>query len=106
MSEYQLVITQRAYSDIIECVFFVNNVSKKAAKDLYDEIIDSFNSLKSYPNAYPCIEGLTIGSVNIRKMPIHHGRYLVIYKVDADSVTIYDVIDSRKDNLLAKLFNN
>ena len=106
MIEQKIIITQRAYSDIIECVFFVNNVSKKAAQDLYSEIINSIESLKSYPNAYPCIEGLTIGGINIRKMPIHHGRYLVIYKVDVNSVTIYDVIDSRKDNLLAKLFNN
>lgn len=106
MSDYKIIITQRAYSDIIECVFFVNNVSKKATQDLYSEIINSIESLKFYPNAYPCIEGLTIGGINIRKMPIYHGRYLVIYKVDVNSVTIYDVIDSRKNNLLAKLFNN
>ena len=103
MNEYKITITQRAFSDINECVLFVNNVSNEAARELYSEIITSINSLKTFPNAYPNIEGLTIGGVSIKRMPVHHGRYLIIYKVENDLVTIYDVIDSRKDNSILKL---
>lgn len=103
MNAYKIAITQRAFSDINECVLFVSNVSKEAAKVLYTEIISSINSLKTFPNAYPNIEGLVIGGINIKRMPIHHGRYLIIYKVEGDLITIYDVIDSRKDSSILKL---
>ena len=103
MNAYKIAITQRAFSDINECVLFVSNVSKEAAKVLYTEIISSINSLKTFPNAYPNIEGLVIGGINIKRMPIHQGRYLIIYKVAGDLITIYDVIDSRKDSSILKL---
>lgn len=103
MNEYKIIITQRAFSDITECVLFVNNVSNEPAKELYSEIISSINSLKTLSNAYPNIEGLVIGVTNIKRMPIHHGRYFILYKVMGDLVTIYDVIDSRKDNSILKI---
>ena len=103
MNEYKITITQQAFSHINECVLFANNVSNEAAKELYQEIMSSLNSLKSFPNAYSNIEGLTIGGINIKRMPIHHGRYFILYKVERDLVTIYDVIDSRKDNSILKL---
>ncbi len=103
MNAYKIAITQRAFSDINECALFVSNVSKEAAKVLYTEIISSINSLKTFPNTYPNIEGLVISGINIKRMPIHHGRYLIIYKVEGDLITIYDVIDSRKDSSILKL---
>lgn len=103
MNAYKIAITQRAFSDINECVLFVSNVSKEAAKVLYTEIISSIDSLKTFPNAYPNIEGLVIGGINIKRMPIHHGRYFIIYKVEGDLITIYDVIDSRKNSSILKL---
>ena len=103
MDKYKIVITQKAFSDINECVLFVNAVSNDAAKALYAEIMKAVHSLESFPESYPFIEGLTIGVSKIRRMPIHGGRYLMIYKVEKDIVTIYDVLDSRKDNSILKL---
>lgn len=103
MNACKIAITQRAFSDINECVLFVNIVSKEATKVLYTEIISSINSLKTFPNAYSNIEGLVISGINIKRMPIHNGRYLIIYKVEGDLITIYDVIDSRKDSSILKL---
>lgn len=103
MADFKIKITQRAYSDIAECVLFVNNVSNEAAKDLYDEIIRSIASLKAFPNAYPNIEGLTIGEAAVRRMTIHRGRYCILYKVEGDEITVYDIIDSRKDNSILKI---
>lgn len=103
MNKYRILITQRAFSDINECVLFVNNVSKEAAKDLYKEIIASIKSLETFPDAYPNIDGLTIKDVSIKRMLVHHGRYMILYKIEGDLVTIYDIIDSRKDNSILKL---
>lgn len=103
MDKYKIVITQRAFSDISECVLFVNVVSNDAAKKLYEEIIKSIRSLETFPEAFPVIEGLTIGNIKVRRTPIHNGRYMIVYKVEQDVVTIYDILDSRKDNSILKL---
>lgn len=103
MDKYQIVITQRAFSSINECVLFVNAISKDAAKKLYEEIIKSIHSLETFPDAYSTIEGLTIKDSKVRRMPIHNGRYIILYKVEKNFVTIYDIIDSRKDNWILKL---
>ncbi len=103
MTNYKIVITQKAFSDIRDCVLFVNSVSRDAAKELYTEIIESIRSLETLPNAYPVIEGLTIAGKKIRKMPLHQGRYLVLYKVEAETVTIYDILDSRRENNALKI---
>ena len=103
MDKYQVVITQRAFSDISECVLFVNAVSTEAAKKLYEEIMASIHSLETFPEAYPIIEDLTIGKTKVRRMPIHNGRYLIVYKFEKEVVTIYDILASRKDNSILKL---
>lgn len=103
MNKYKIVITQRAFSDISECVLFVNAVSNDAAKKLHLEIVESIRSLETLPEAHPCIDGLVIGNSKVRRMAIHNGRYFVIYKVEKDTVTIYDILDSRKDNSILKL---
>ena len=103
MSKYNVEITQRAFSDIQECVLFVDNVSNEAAQELYEEIMTSISSLKDFPNACPEIEGLTISGEKVRKLLIHRGRYYMIFKVKDDKVVVYDLIDSRKDSSLLKL---
>ena len=103
MDKYKIVITQRAFSDLSECVLFVNVVSKEAAKKLHLEIIESIRSLETLPEVHSYIDGLVIGNSKVRRMIIHNGRYFIIYKVEKDIVTIYDILDSRKDNSILKL---
>ena len=103
MAELKVSITQRAFSSISEHVLFVRNVSLEAAKELYEETMTSLRSLSSNPERYPEIQDLRIAGARIRKMPIHNGRYVALYKVDGDTVVIYDVIDTRKDGTLNRL---
>ena len=103
MNNYSIIITQRAYTSITECVLFVNNVSQEAANHLYNEIMTAINSLSSFTNKYPEIIGLLIRDTKVRKMPVHDGRYVILYKVENDHVVIYDIIDTRTDSILAKL---
>lgn len=100
MIKYKIAITQRAFSSINECVLFVKNVSKEAANDLYKEIIEKINSLSTLPNSYPEIDGLKIKDSKVRKMIIHNGRYAVIYKIDNDTVVIFEFLDIRKNNYI------
>lgn len=103
MIDFKIVISQRAFSNIIECVSFVKNVSLEAANELYQEIIKSIGSLSTFPNKYQEIENLRIKESKVRKMPIHKGRYVILYKVESDTVVVYDIIDARKDNILSKI---
>lgn len=97
MNKYQIFISQRAFSDITQCVLFVNNVSSQAAKELYYEIMAAIQALSSFPNKYPEIQDLKIGDNKYRKMPVHQGRYMVVYRVEVNTVIISDIIDSRKN---------
>ena len=97
MNEYKIEIDQLAYFSILECVAFVERISNDASKSLYNEIIESIKSLSHFPNKYPEVEKITILGQNIRKMPIHNGRYLIIFKVNSDTVRILDCLDLRKD---------
>ena len=103
MTKYKILISQRAFSDINECVLFVKNVSLSAALDLHKEIISSIESLSTFPNKYPEIDNLRIRGSKVRKMPIHQGRYVILYKVENDFIVIYDIFDVRKDSFLNKL---
>ena len=53
MTDYKIDITQQAFLDIYECISFVKNVSKEAANDLYQEIMNSIRSLVEFPKKYP-----------------------------------------------------
>ena len=103
MAELKVSITQRAFSSISEHVLFVRSASLEAAKELYEETMISLRSLSSFPERFPEIQGLRIAGARVRKTSIHDGRYVALYKVDGDTVVIYDVIDTRKDGTLNKL---
>ena len=103
MAELKVSITQKAFSSISEHVFYVRNVSLEAAKELYEETMTSLRSLSSFPERYLEIQDLRIAGARIRKMSIHNGRYVALYKVDGDTVVVYDVVDPRKDNSILKL---
>lgn len=103
MAELKISITQRAFSSISEHMLFVRNASLEAAKELYEETMASLRSLSSFPEGYPEIQGLRIVGSRVRKMPIHSGRYVALYKVDGDTVVVYDVLDTRKDGTLNRL---
>ena len=103
MDNFKIVITQRAFSSISECVMFVNNVSPDAANSLYDDLMSTIKSLSTFPNKHPEIQNLIIRGAKVRKIPIHNGRYIILYKVDKDIVEIYDIIDVRKNNILSKI---
>lgn len=104
MNKYSIKISQKAYSDIVECVSFLKKVSLEAAKKLHEEIIESIKSLEVFQNKYPEIPGVQIKDIKVRKMPIHDGRYVILYKVEKNVIVIYDILDTRKETRLSIMF--
>ena len=100
MNKYKVIISSRAYSNILECVSFVKKVSLEAAQKLYKEIITTINSLSDFPDRYPEINGFKLAGNPIRKLLLDDGRYAILYQVISKDVLIYDILDNRKDNKL------
>ena len=95
---YEVQISQRAFTSLIECISFVKRVSPESADSLYREIMVAIQSLSTLPKRNPEVEGLKIQNNPTRKMIINNGRYVILYRIDGDKVIVYDVLDSRKDN--------
>ena len=92
---YQVVWSNKALSDLSECIQFVLNVSKEAATKLADDIYDSIGSLVNFPDRNPIFEMPKPFPFIIRKQVINH-RYAALYCVEGKNVTIYRVLDSRR----------
>ena len=104
MDKYKVVISQRAFTSVFECVSFVKRLSTESSEKLYLEIMSSINSLSTFPNRNPEIKDLTIRQTPIRRMIICEGRYAIIYKISNNNeVFAYDVLDNRKDNKLLNI---
>lgn len=101
MNKFSIVISQRAFTSVFECVSFVKKLSIESSEKLYKEIMNTINSLSTYPNRNPEIAALSIRQVPIRRMMICDGRHAIIYKIiNNNQVFIYDVLDNRRDNKL------
>lgn len=100
--KYKITITKRAKYNIVECVDFVRLISESAAKRLMDEILFSIESLTTMPFRFPEINQVIQSENTFRKISIQNGRYSIIYAVSKNTVTIYDILDSRKDNKILK----
>ena len=95
MDEYSVIISNKAHSDIAECVGFVNNVSKEAAVELIKEIYASLSSLDLFPERNPIFNTPKSFPHTIRKQIINN-RYIALYSIEKQNVVIYRVLDSRR----------
>ena len=95
MDSYKIKWTQTAVSDLTECVRFVLNVSKEAAKKLKIEIQESINSLSFFPEKNPILDMPKSFKIVIRKQVISK-RYIALYSVEDDSIIIYRILDTRR----------
>lgn len=95
---YDVKISQTAFVQINEAVQFVNNVSREAAIELYQDIMAAAESLKELPLRYPTINFLKLPSGETRKMNVHNGRYAFLYSVVGNVVNINYFVDLRQKN--------
>ena len=94
--KYHVIVDPAAFSEILECVNFLKNVSFGAAELLFSEIINSINSLEEIPFRFPAVPEFTVLDQDEHKMIIGHGRYYVLYCIESDVVHIEYFGDVRK----------
>ena len=96
MEKYQVIVTNKAQSDVAECINFVRRVSKEAAYKLADDLYSSFYSLECFPEKNAIFPTPKAFPFTLRKQVVNN-RYLVLYTVEEDKVVIYRVLDVRRN---------
>jgi len=92
---YRVEWSAKSVSDLSEHVAFPKRVSKETTKKISSTIVSMANSLAEFPERCPEFSMLRNFPVPIRKC-IVDGRYILLFGVRADSVTIYRVLDARR----------
>jgi plasmid stabilization system protein ParE len=95
MDKYRVIVTNKAQSDIAECVSFVKRVSKESAYKLADELYFSFGSLEFFPEKNPIFPTPKAFPYVLRKQVVNN-RYIVLYTIEEQKVVIYRVLDVRR----------
>ncbi len=94
--QYQLVISQRAASQLRDHAAFAAQLEERLANKLIRDFQDAARSLTYMPLRMPFLDSDMIPQRKYRKLCF--GKwYLILYKVQEDTVYIEYVIDGRQD---------
>ena len=95
MDRFKVIVTNKAQSDIAECVGFVKRVSKEAAYNLADELYTSLHSLEFFPEKNPVFPTPKAFPYTLRKQVVKD-RYIVLYTIEEENVVVYRILDVRR----------
>lgn len=95
MEKFEIVISSKAQSDFANCIEFLLSVSKEAAIDLSNNILDALESLNLFPERNPIFDMPKSCPYIVRKMIIK-GRYIALYSIIENKVVVFRILDSRK----------
>lgn len=95
MRRYKVVVSNRARKMLKDRVYFLARVNVAAAKELRDKILLEIRSLEKMPERFPYLDKDDRRS-GYRKLVVPNW-YLVLYKVQDDTVQIEYVLDGRQD---------
>ena len=93
---YQLVISKRAASQLNEHTAFAARLEERLAQRLIQSFQEAAISLKHMPYRMPFLISDTIPDKKYRKM-LFEKYYLLLYKVEDDTVYIEYVLEGRQD---------
>lgn len=95
VDHYQIIVTDIAFSDIQQALFFLARVSPEAAKRLGATVKNAISSLQDFPFRFEEIDMPGKTGFSFRKAVIE-GRYLLIYAIKGTTVVIERLIDARQ----------
>ena len=89
--EFNLEITEAAKFDIIDAVYYYQNISESLAERFYSEVIDSLEVIKKHPTYF------SYYSETFRRLLLKHFPYLVIYKIYDHIIIITGVVFAKQN---------
>ena len=98
---YRVEWLPKSVSDLSDRAAFLRKVSLQTAKTTVSTIIAAADALAQFPERYPEFEMPHNFPISIRKCVVE-SRYILLFGVMDESVTIYRVLDGRRrfDGLL------
>ena len=94
--KYSVIIDPAAFSQILDCVSFLKNVSFEAAELLFKDIMNSIYSLENMPLRNPIATETMVLDEEERRMLIGNGRYYALYCIEGNNIYVEYFGDSRK----------
>jgi len=96
VANYFIVISDAALAMLDSHVEFIARVSKQAAMNLMDTVLDDIASLSQFPERFPIFESAFIPDNRYRKK-LSAKRYLILYEIDGNKVCVDYIVDCRQD---------
>lgn len=93
---YKLVVSKRAAYQLRDHAAFAAQLGERVAQKLIDDYQEAAESLTYMPFRTPFLDSDVIPSEKYRKM-LFGKWYLILYKVQDDTIHIEYVIDGRQD---------
>ena len=94
--KYRITVSEKANALIKRHIAFIANVSKSAARKQLKEFETSLKKLEDQPERYPFFEAPYIPADKYHKLIID-SRYLFLYIIKDNEVSIEYVLDCRQD---------
>ena len=91
--KYNLTITERAEELLDHILYYIINHLKnlQAASNLMDEIEHVYNNLEDNPKMYAYSEDTFLKSRGYRKAVVPHYDYVIIFRIDEETKSVYIV---------------
>ncbi len=92
--KYKLIITDRA-EELFDHIlyYFINQLKNPGAASRFMSEIEHVNdNLERSPEIYPYSEDIFLRSKKYRKAVVPHYDYVIIFRIDKESDTVYIVI--------------
>lgn len=94
--KYKVIISELATKEFASHISFLANVSKPAAKETKQRIVDAVASLSEMPGRFPFFNEEYIPQNKYHKMYVQNW-YLVLYQIKDDTVYVDYILDCRQD---------
>lgn len=94
MGKYSINILQIAQNDLHEIIDYLNTLSRKAAIEYYDLIIESISNLIDMPERCPLAKDKHLRSRGYRILLVKN--YMVFYVIKGKNVEIHRILYSRR----------
>lgn len=97
MSKMKLVVNPEAINDIGRIKRYIRDdlCNPKAADRIVNEIVMSYKGLKDFPMKGPALDSIISIKTDYRYLVCEN--YFIFYKVSSDTVSVYRIIDARRD---------
>lgn len=89
----RVVFTLRAERDLEESADFIAQDSPRRAASFVSELRGKALGLADAPRAFPLVPRFDASGVRRRV----HGRFLILYRIDADTVVILNIVHGAQD---------